>query len=122
MGACALAAALASRQQFKISSTTGRHKACFFSTRNWVEPPKNIAIVAIDDLTLLHLQKNFIPQILKAKFYLEPLPFSVYCIRAVIERLMAAGARSVAGYLLTPVAMEGDDQSLAMLSYAVSYF
>lgn len=99
MGACALVAALATGGNLRlVQLLESQTQSLFFELRGPVEPPKNIAIVAIDEPSLSYAKEFYTtdPQ----KFaYLEPLqawPWKRTAYAQVIERLMAAGARSVA--------------------------
>lgn len=89
----------------------------FFELRGPVAPPENIVILAIDELSLS--QEQYYRTDPQRYAYLEPLqawPWKRTAYAGVIERLMAAGARSVAlNILFTTPSSYGtvDDERLA---------
>lgn len=118
MGAWAVVAALATASNFRgVQLLEAQAQSLFFELRGPVEPPKDIVIVAIDDQSLSDAKSyRTNPQ----KYaYLEPLqawPWKRIAYAQVIERLMAAGARSVVvDVLFADPSSYGavDDQQLA---------
>jgi CHASE2 domain-containing sensor protein len=99
MGGCALVAALATGGNLRlVQLLESQTQSLFFELRGPVEPPDNIVIVAIDDPSLSAAKEFYDTDPLKYA-YLEPLikwPWKRTAYAQVIERLMAAGARSVA--------------------------
>jgi len=99
MGAWALAAGLATAGNSglvqKIEYNT---QTLFFELRGPIAPPNDIVILAIDDDSLFQGREIY-PIDPKKYAYLEPLkgwPWKRAAYAQVIDRLMAAGARSVA--------------------------
>jgi len=95
MGAWVLVAALATSDNLRgIQLLESQAQSLFFELRGPVAPPDNIVIVAIDEPSLSQA-KEFYPKYA----YLEPLqawPWKRTAYAQVIERLMAAGTRSIA--------------------------
>lgn len=118
MGAWAMVAAIATSSNFRgVQLLESQAQSLFFELRGPVAPPDNIVIVAIDNQSLSEGEQY---QIDPQKYaYLEPLqawPWKRTAYAQVIERLMAAGARSVAmDILLADPSSYGssDDQRLA---------
>ncbi len=113
-GVWATIAAIATASQFNLVQAWERQmQTLFFALRGPVTPPQNIVILAIDDNTIKASQ--FYRSDPEAYAYLEPLQTSpprrsTYAIS--IERLMSAGARTVAIDLIfdTSSSFPEDDQ------------
>lgn len=119
MGTWALVAALATGSNLRgVQLMESQAQSLFFELRGPVTPPDNIVIVAIDDPSL-SAAKQFYDTDPQKYAYLEPLqkwPWKRTAYAQVIERLMAAGARSVAvDVLLADPSSYGaaDDEQLA---------
>lgn len=119
MGTWALVAALATGSNLRgVQLIESQAQSLFFELRGPVTPPDNIVIVAIDDPSLSDA-KQFYDTDPQKYAYLEPLqkwPWKRTAYAQVIERLMAAGARSVAvDVLLADPSSYGvaDDEQLA---------
>lgn len=98
-GACALIAAIATAANPSLVQEMEYNvQTLFFELRGPIAPPDNIAILAIDDESLLQ-GREFYRTNPKGYAYLEPLkewPWKRAAYAQVIDKLMAAGARSVA--------------------------
>ena len=119
-GVCTLAAAIATATNLGlVQLMESKAQSLFFELRGPVAPPENIVIVAIDEPSLS--QKQYYQQDPHKYAYLEPLkawPWKRTAYAEVIERLISAGARSVAlDVILDAPSSYGtaDDQRLAQV-------
>lgn len=118
-GVWALVAALATASNWTISQIgEAQTSSLFFALRGPVAPPDNIVILAIDQLSL-SVPAQYYRTDPQRYAYMEPLqawPWKRSVYAQVIERLMTAGARSIAlDILFTSPSSYGreDDQQLA---------
>lgn len=98
-GAVAIAAALLTASQSHLTQLLERQvQTLFFELRGPVRPPQDVVILAIDEDSLAQGTKVY-PVDPKKYAFLEPLqtwPWNRAAYARTIDRLMAAGARSVA--------------------------
>lgn len=118
-GACTVLAAIATGSNARlVQLIESQAQSLFFEIRGAVAPPSEIVILAIDDESLSAADQYYLTDPQKYA-YLEPLkawPWKRAAYAQVIEKLMAAGAKSVAlDILLTTPSSYGntDDQQLA---------
>lgn len=118
-GACTVLAAIATGSNLRlVQLMESQARSLFFEIRGPVAPPSEIVILAVDDESLSAADQYYLTDPQKYA-HLKPLkawPWERTAYAQVIEKLMAAGAKSVAlDILLTTPSSYGskDDQHLA---------
>jgi serine/threonine protein kinase/CHASE2 domain-containing sensor protein len=99
MASCALIAAIATANEApQVQILEQDAQTRFFTLRGRVDPPQDIVILKMDEYSISQAKTNY-PADPQKFAYLEPLltnPWQRVAYAEVIDRLMAAGARSVA--------------------------